>query len=382
MFFGLQIDETTMTTFTILLVEDNPGDARLIEELLSETETAGVRLQPPDTSRSDESGIDADPVEVGILHTESLARGIERLNDDVDVVLLDLNLPDSSGIETLEAILETPHEVPVVVLTGVPEERLGRTAVAKGAQDYLPKADVTGEVLVRTMEYAVARHASEQELHRRTEQLAVLNRLMRHDIRNDISLVVGRSKELADHVDHHGATLVSEILTAGNHVLQLTRSVGDAAETVTSIEPLPLVAVDLSEVISSEVETARDLYEDATVEVVGDLPPVEVQANRLLSSVFGNLISNALLYNDAEVPLVRIEATVEDETATVRVADNGPGIPPERREVIFQRGTSGDGGGTGTGLYLVDQLVERYGGKVDIEDTPDGTAFTVTLSRV
>lgn len=394
-------------SFSVLLVEDNPGDVRLVEELLHELPNAPSRLLSSTTAHekasADAPGHETDPArpirssmaeidaptgssdytgaKIHFDHCETCRGACERLRDaSVDVVLLDLNLPDSSGIDTLEALLDADETVPVVVLTGIPEDRLGKVAVARGAQDYLPKERVTSEVLVRTIEYAVERKQTERQLRERTAQLAVLNRLMRHDIRNDLSLIVGRANELADHVEPRGRAALSEIVTAGNHVLQLTRSIDDSSETVVSGEQIPLASVDLGQVIQDEVSKARALYDAAEITLACDPPSVAVRANRLLSSVFGNLISNALLYNDSDTPTVTVDADFDADTVTVTVADNGRGIPVERQDDLFDRGTTGEDGGTGTGLYLVSRLVERFGGEVWAESLDSGTAFNVELS--
>lgn len=357
-----------MSEFVVLLVEDNPGDARLIEEMFADADPG--RLTDGSTA----------PPEVVVHHASTLDAGLSKLDDSVDVVLLDLTLPDSTGLDTLDAVHSTRETVPVVVLTGVPEERLGTDAVSRGAQDYLVKDEVTVGVLVRTIRYAVERKKTERALRRSTDQLAVLNRLTRHDIRNDITLVVGRANELRDHVDAEGEELLDEILTAGNHVLQLTRSIGDSVEMV-SDDDVSLAPVSLRPLLESEAEKARELYGSAVISV-GDVPDVAVEGNRLLSSVFGNLLSNAMLYNDQETPRVEVAVDVDAAWVTVRVSDNGPGIPAHLRDSIFESGERGErGSGLGTGLYIVDQLVDQYNGEVWVDDGEGGAVFTVSLRR-
>ncbi|WP_336342967.1 ATP-binding response regulator [Halalkalicoccus ordinarius] len=348
----------------VVLIEDNPGDARLIEEMLAECRRSG------------------EPT-ADVHHAESLAAGLDRLTtDEPDVVLLDLQLPDSSGLETLETLLDRVEGVPVVVLTGMPETALGIEAVANGAQDYLVKDDVTPEVLSRTIRYSIERKRTERELERRTEELTILNHLTRHDIRNDISLVVGRARELAEHVEPRGQSALDEIVQSSNHVLQLTRTVGDVVESI-SEEETDLRPVVLSRVLGIEIEKAQGLYQGAEISLEGDVAGVRVRANDLLSSVVGNLISNAVFYNDKAVPVVVLTVEADEEIVTLRVADNGPGIPDRRKDSVFAKGERGPGSaGMGIGLSLVDRLVERYGGEIHIEDNePVGSVFRVELLR-
>jgi diguanylate cyclase (GGDEF)-like protein len=127
----------------ILLVEDNPGDARLLREYLSEADGSVFEL----------------------VHVNSLATGIAKLDEGgFDIVLLDLTLPDSHGLETLRKVHTHMPGVPVVVLTGFSDETQALRAVQEGAQDYLVKGTVDTHLLVRSMRYGIERHRMMAEL--------------------------------------------------------------------------------------------------------------------------------------------------------------------------------------------------------------------------
>jgi two-component system, cell cycle sensor histidine kinase and response regulator CckA len=132
----------------VLLVEDNPADARLVREMLKEAHR---------------------PVE--LTHAPRLRDALEFLRTrGFNAILLDLNLPDSEGMNTfLRARAEALH-APIVVLTGLADEEVAARAVREGAQDYLVKAEVDGPLLYRSIRYAVARHASDEAI-RRSEAL-------------------------------------------------------------------------------------------------------------------------------------------------------------------------------------------------------------------
>jgi two-component system NtrC family sensor kinase len=120
----------------ILLIEDNPGDARLIRELLSAEEGASFFLE----------------------HADRLSTGLARLaQGNIDVILLDLSLPDSHGLEGLNKICAQVPKVPVVVLSGLSDEAVAINAVQEGAQDYLVKGSVDSALLVRSLRYAIER---------------------------------------------------------------------------------------------------------------------------------------------------------------------------------------------------------------------------------
>jgi PAS domain S-box-containing protein len=104
-----------------------------------------------------------------------LATGIDRIaKDNIDVVLLDLSLPDAAGIEAVVGIRAAAPSVPVVVLTGIDDEQLALSAMHSGAQDYLVKGDVDSRLLVRSIRYAIERTRTERELGEQRQRLAVL----------------------------------------------------------------------------------------------------------------------------------------------------------------------------------------------------------------
>ncbi len=127
----------------ILLVEDNAGDIRLLEEYLKEAGAGRYRL----------------------IQADRLARGLDRLAEaDIDAVLLDLSLPDSHGMDTLVRMRAAAKAVPIVVLTGIEDEALGMRLIQAGAQDYLIKGQVTSQLLARSLRYAVERKRAEAAL--------------------------------------------------------------------------------------------------------------------------------------------------------------------------------------------------------------------------
>lgn len=146
----------TSDELTLLLVEDNPTDVRLIEEYLIDSQWEQKSAGGPE-----------------VIHASSLSEGIEAQSEKIDLVLLDLNLPDSAGIETVQSMLAASETVPLVVLTGMNDQRLGVKAVEEGAQDYLVKDEVSPELLQRTIRYAIERASQERELRQRNRELVL-----------------------------------------------------------------------------------------------------------------------------------------------------------------------------------------------------------------
>lgn len=126
----------------ILVVEDNPADARLLEETLKDAPGGGFELTV----------------------AERLSDGLRLAHEGFDIVLLDLRLPDSEGFDTFERMHDEVPDVPIVVLSGMSDETLAVRAVQQGAQDYMVKGQVDGERLARSLRYAIARHKTQQRL--------------------------------------------------------------------------------------------------------------------------------------------------------------------------------------------------------------------------
>ena len=135
----------------ILLIEDNPGDARLLQELLKDVISLQFQMEQIDC----------------------LSRGIQRLNEQAfDVILLDLSLPDSQGLATFVQLQRQVRDVPIVVITGLNDETLAVRAVQEGAQDYLVKGQVSSDMLARSIRYAIERKRTDRKIR---EQAALLD---------------------------------------------------------------------------------------------------------------------------------------------------------------------------------------------------------------
>jgi len=221
----------------------------------------------------------------------------------------------------------------------------------------------------------------QQVLEERNERLELLNRIVRHDIRNDMQLVQGMADLLDDLSDEREQPHLETIQARTEHVVELTDLMGELMDALVSEGEDTLEPTNLSFVLDREVREASSSYPDATIRMRGNVPLVEVMANDMLRSVFRNLLNNAVQHHDGDEPTVEVSAEVEDDWVLVRVADDGPGIPEAQRETVFGKGEKGiDSEGTGLGLYLVYTLVDHYGGSVWIDDNePRGSVFNVRL---
>jgi PAS domain S-box-containing protein len=220
----------------------------------------------------------------------------------------------------------------------------------------------------------------ERRLEGQRDNLEILNQVVRHDIRNDLQVVVGYATVLREFVDDEGREHLERVIASGRDAVEITKTAADVAEVMLSAttETKP---IGLRYVLTDRIDEVAETHTNAILTTEGTIPDVAVPADDMLGSVFKNLLTNAVVHNDGPVREVTISVTVADDTATVRVADNGPGIPDARKDAIFEDGEKGlDSEGTGLGLYLVETLVDRYGGDVWVEDNePTGAVFVVEL---
>lgn len=142
---------------TILHIEDNPADAALIREILA----------------------DAKEFSGTVRHAGLLSLGMEIMAAEaVDVILLDLDLPDSSGESTFQAVKERARDTPVILMTGLNDEQAAINAVREGAQDYLLKSQMDANLLVRSIRYAIEREKLSAELRQAMARIKTLSGLL------------------------------------------------------------------------------------------------------------------------------------------------------------------------------------------------------------
>lgn len=158
-----------MNKIKVLLVEDNPGDVVIILEMFKEIN--GVDFQ--------------------VTHADRLHDGLNHLkNADFDILLLDLNLPDSQGIETFKKMNKNAQDLPIIILTGFSDEDLAISSVGEGAQDYLVKGQIDSPLLFRSIKYAIERKNIERKLRKSEEKY----RLMVEKIQSGVFLINSQNK--------------------------------------------------------------------------------------------------------------------------------------------------------------------------------------------
>lgn len=351
---------------TILLVEDNDGDALIIEELF------------------DPSHVDG-PVE--LVRAGSIADARHLLTDGLAPIcaLVDLGLPDAVGTEAVASMGAAAPELPIVVLTGSNDPELAREALRAGAQDYLVKgADLDEEVARRAIRYAVDRASTLRALHASRRELRDFAHRVAHDLKSPMSVVLGSLDLLqSSRTDDENADLYDMLGRSSRRLVEMVDRLLEYADTAGSDEMLG--TVDLDNVIEWAVETLDSALDGVTLHVDESLPAVH--GNEVgVRHVVLNLLTNAVKFASPErPPTISIAAAThpdaDDESVVVAVSDNGRGIPPDKRQAVFGAGYRLDDSepGTGLGLATVQRTMQLVGGRVRIDDGPDGVGTTFSL---
>ena len=371
---------------TVLLVEDNSGDARLLREMLKEQSSLNVELA----------------YATCMSETEDYLVGHR-----VDIILLDLGLPDARGLGALRRARKAAPGVPCVVLTGMDDESLAAQALQEGAQDYLIKGQIETRGLLRAIRYAIERGIAEtqktqlQAKLRQAEKLEAIGTLasgVAHEINNLLTPIIMMTE-----------LVLSEMSEQDPHYIMLRRVVdagGKAAEIVQRIlafgrsDEVPPDVVDISTVLREAVEFIRTLLPSSiTLHVeIDDLAGMVRGDKTQLTQVLINLATNARdaigakvgtvwislsrLRADSARPVLRVGAIHRGAYAVLTVRDTGSGMDETTMQRIYEPffTTKSVGKGTGLGLSVTHGIVAGHGGEIQVDSSPGrGTNFSIYL---
>lgn len=360
----------------LLMVEDNPGDARLLQEELKEVASARFEVR----------------------HVTRLAEAVAAVGEPgVDVVLLDLSLPDGHGLSNIERMLQAAPALPLVVLTGTDDEQLAMKAVHAGAQDYLVKGQATGPLLVRALRYAIERKRAEEGLKREeaARQTAVFREqflgILGHDLRNPLQAISGNAALL---LRYGGMTepqrkAVNRISISADRMARMISDILDFTRTrLGGGYALQRTWMNVHEVLKQVVEELEVAHPERRFELsVSGNGWGEWDADRIAQAT-SNLVGNAVQYSPQE-SAVRVVARDEGDGVRLEVHNLGTPIPAERLPHIFDpfvRGRDGSRAsartGLGLGLYITHEIVKAHGGVVQVRSTEaEGTCFWLRLPR-
>lgn len=359
----------------VLLVEDSSSDRLILQEAFAQS-----------------------PLQFEVVTASRLADARALLgSQQIDVILTDLNLPDSKGLDTLRLVCSSAGNAPVIVLTGLDDERIGLESLKHGAQDYLVKGDTSPRGIARAARYAIDRKRLERELlqSRRMDALGQLAAGVAHEFNNLLTVIRGHADLLMD-VAKDGAARDSarEISRATESGANLTRQL----LTFTHQQVIHRRPVDLHDMLGQTAKMLRRILGgQIRLELQMSAATLVVEADpAMLEQIIMNLAINA---RDAmacggtltlETSKIRIDPQqakqhsggYAGEFALISMKDTGAGIAPEQLPYIFEPffTTKDAGKGTGLGLATVHTIVEQHHGWVEVDSrVGEGSIFKVYL---
>lgn len=360
----------------VLLVEDSRAYAQLVEDMLEDSH----------------AGFD-------VVHGRGIAEAASLLAcEEFDCVLMDLGLPDASGLAGMRRLLELAPAVPVVVLTGRDDDEVGLDAVKEGAQDYLVKSRSDGPLIGRAIRYAIERKLVEIELADRAAQIQAFAERQRdfvasasHELRTPLTSILGYLELVLEDPGADRDEQRGHIEVAYRNSRRLLCLVEDLL-TVNKLESgnlaLHLEDVPSTALIRAVEEVGLDLCARAglTLRVESPAAAVSVRADRArVTEVLDNLIGNAVKFTPRGGE-VALETRVEDERLLLSITDTGVGIAAHELPNVFDRFFRSPDSvrraipGTGLGLSIARSLVELQGGDITVASSLGaGTTFTISL---
>lgn len=363
------MDISESSSISVLLVEGDPAFASTISTILR----ADGRNQPGDI----------DPlVRVGSIdHVDSLEAATEHLTTaSYDVVLLDLDLPDSTGITPVDEIASGTAETPIIVLTDRYDQETGIEAIRRGAHDFLRKDHAEPALIKRTIRFALVRSRTQHQLAEYVQQLSFLDDVLRRGVRNELGAIIGHEPDLRELAEAHPA--IEDVLGSAHAILRMIDAAGSSSRALLDDE-LETSVGSIEDILTESIDDVSDAYEfDLEFSSPSEQPPAVVCSPMLVMAVT-EVLRNAIVHCYDDDPVVRIGVTATEDAVTVTVADNGPGMAPERRRMLSDPDRRFDQqAGMGVGLFLVTTVMDHLDGTFDVEGNErGGTTVRLTLPR-
>ena len=360
----------------LLVVEDSEGDARLLREMFKENAANAIVMS----------------------HVGSMKEAERHLAEyEVDIVLLDLGLPDSQGLEAVRRAHAAAPDVPLVILSGLDDERMAVEALQQGAQDYLIKGQVDARSLMRALRHAIERQtleaaaralsatveAARKEAEAATAAKATFVANMSHEIRTPLNSILGFSDLLLDDVSLSflQRRYLELVKNAGGALLTVVNDILDFSKLDAGKLELTKEAFALDALVHSTVAIVEGTAEakglDLQVRIDPGLSLQHLGDAARIRQILLNLLSNAVKFTargSVSLDVSKIPSLAPtSEHLRFAVCDTGPGVPAKGQERLFEQFAQADPsisrehGGTGLGLSICKSLVELMGGRIGFD---------------
>ncbi|MEM9163706.1 MAG: response regulator [Cyanobacteria bacterium P01_F01_bin.4] len=359
----------------ILYVDDDPDDIVLVRALLAHLSTRHFNL----------------------VGANCMAQGLNCLtSQDFDIVLLDLNLPDSQGLDTFRQIHQQFSTMPIVICSSLDDTATGMKAIQEGAQDFLTKGDFDGKLLAKTLSYSVERYQLQQKAEEASRAKSEFLAVMSHELRTPLNAIIGMSQILLrTDLTQTQQDYAQTIAGSGEVLLGLVNDVLDFSKMESGHMTIPRQPFNLEQCIKHAMLYAGPRADKKHLQLNCQIQPqipTWVQGNvARIRQVLINLLDNAVKFTPSGKVTLTVEAAEilpsnsEVELRFV-IQDTGIGISPEQSHKLFEPFTQVDSsttrrfGGVGLGLTICQQLCDLMGGKIWFESQlGQGSTFYFTV---
>ncbi|MDQ1327225.1 MAG: hypothetical protein QG641_505 [Candidatus Poribacteria bacterium] len=324
---------------------------------------------------------------------DSLQKAVGYIsNNKVDLILLDLHLPDGSGLDTLDFLHNLLSDTPIVVLTSLDDESAGIRALQKGAQDYIIKANVNDYLLTRSISYAIERHALLMERKQIEKVKEEVISIVSHELRSPLTAIINSLSLIADgetgEVSEQTKKMINIAYRSSERLLRLANDTLDIGKIESGKMEFNFQIFELTPLLEQSIEANRSYVEQFNVQIKLDniVPDVKVRVDcDRLMQVLTNLITNAAKFSPSGSE-IKVSLSRYNNFIRISVEDKGAGIPEEFRHRIFDKFTQAQMSGihrtdgAGLGLSIAKMLVEQMGGSIGFETEINvGTTFYFDL---
>jgi len=335
----------------VLVVEDSPADALLLEDVLRQIRDAQFK----------------------ITHVETLADALASLAlGSYDIVLLDLGLPDSQGAETVTKLRQSQPWVPVVVLTGLDDEAVGISAVQLGAQDYLVKGNFAPPLLGRTVRYAIERKRAERATLAQLKEVAIVEERNRiageiHDVLAQDFVGILFQLEAASDLSSSNPREAAKRIGLAQAVAR--SGLAEARRSVWALCPPELEAEGLVGAVQSFLSRIAAGNSTAVAFSLRGEPFAMPNDKALgLLRICQEAVVNA--YRHAQAKKIQVQITYRPDGVDLCVHDNGRGFDPKTLSA-----------GKGFGLTSMRERAERMGARIEISGEPGAGTRVAVMAR-
>ncbi len=362
---------------TVLLIEDDEEDYILLQRLLAKVPHQRYKVlweQRP---------------EHGLAHMQ---------RDDHDICLVDYRLGAASGIDVLKEARKQGYTRPIIMLTGASEGNIDIQALHAGADDYITKDQLQGELLHRLIRYAIERKKAEQERDRLLREQIIRDErearrtefisMVVHELKTPITSLKGYSQLLGRRCERMGDAQGMQLATRmDQQVNRLTGLIDDLLDinrmegNRLRLRESDFAFDDLVEEVMADIQLTTEQH---TLVKEGQTHATIRGDRERIGQVLTNLLTNAIKYAPASDRIV-VRLARDEQSVTASVQDFGPGIPAEQQERVFEpfyriQGQETIASGLGLGLTIAANLVARHQGKIWVESEEGaGTTFSFTL---